>query len=153
MTLPYVRAVLQETFRVSCLTFIGVPRYSKEDIRLQDGTFIPKNTTVMSNSYQIMNDETYWKEPERFNPSRFLDDSGAFHADERVIVFGLGKRYCLGQSLAEKEFFLFFTIVMQQFKIFPSPGSPLPGHSIYDAPGTGVIRKTSPHTVRMKSRL
>ena len=39
------------------------------------------------------------------------------------IPFLIGKRFCLGQTLAEKEFFLFFVGLMQKFDFLPSNGS------------------------------
>ena len=55
-----------------------------------------------------------------------------------MIAFGLGKRYCLGQSLAEKEFFIFFTALMQQFDFKHAPGTTLPSYiDIY--PGKNLM--------------
>ena len=49
---------------------------------------------------------------------RFLDDEGKFKGrGENLHPFGVGRRYCLGQSLAEKEFFLFFTGMLHKFKL------------------------------------
>ncbi len=40
---------------------------------------------------------------------------GNFMKDEKVIAFvGSGKRFCPGQSLAEKEFFVLLTDLCQQ---------------------------------------
>ena len=72
--------------------------------------------------------------------------------DERVIPFGLGKRYCLGQSLAEKEFFLFFVTILQKFKIEPAPGKVLPNHSIANTLAVGIVRQPPKHYLRMKAR-
>ena len=49
------------------------------------------------------------------NSNSFAD--GNFMKDERVIAFGSGKRICLGQSLAEKELFVFLTGLCQQVSI------------------------------------
>ena len=58
-----------------------------------------------------MRDPDYWLEPNTFNPERFLQN-GKFVPDERVVPFGMGKRICLAKSLAEKEFFVFFTSII-----------------------------------------
>ena len=71
----------------------------------------------MSSLWHPLNDPEHFKNPEIFNPDRFIDSNGRFVNDEQVITFGVGKRSCLGQTLAEKEFFIFFTGIMQQFKI------------------------------------
>ena len=70
---------------------------------------------------------------------RFLD-RGHFVPDEKVIPFGIGKRYCLGQSLAEKEFFLFFVGLMQKFIFQTVPGTELPSYHIDKVNVKGILR-------------
>ena len=66
-------------------------------------------------------DQNYWDNPEVFDPSRFIDEkSQTFKTNERLIPFSIGKRYCLGQSLAEKEYFLFFVGLLQKFEFLPT---------------------------------
>lgn len=38
----------------------------------------------------------------QFNPSRFLENNN----DQYVVAFGLGKRACLGESLARAELYM-----------------------------------------------
>ena len=74
-----------------------------------------------------MRDPEHYESPDTFWPERYIDESGHFIKDERVIPFGIGKCYCLGQSLAEKEFFLFFTGMLHKFKLERVEGECLPG--------------------------
>ena len=151
--LPYVRAVLHETHRSSSLLVNGVPRRASEDIVLSNGMVIPENTAVFANMYQIHHDPEYWRDPQKFWPERFLDASGAvFTPDERVLPFGIGRRVCPGQTLAEKEFFLFFTAVMLKFRVAAAPGTELPGHGILDTPVTGIVRKPPTHYLTLTPR-
>ena len=60
-------------------------------------------------------DQEYWKDPEVFRPERFMQD-GKFRVDERNIPFGIGKRRCIGESLARMENFLFFATMIKHFK-------------------------------------
>lgn len=63
-----------------------------------------------------MHDPDYWHDPETFIPERFLCDKGeTFTPDERAIPFGLGKRNCLGKTLAQNEVFLFTASLFQKF--------------------------------------
>ena len=50
-----------------------------------------------------------WENPEEFNPDRFLNDQNHYQNNENLIPFSVGKRFCLGKTLAEQEFFLFLT--------------------------------------------
>ncbi|KAL0185830.1 hypothetical protein M9458_017500, partial [Cirrhinus mrigala] len=50
-----------------------------------------------------------WKDPSCFNPDRFLTADGSDlnkMEGEKVLVFGLGKRRCLGESIGRAEVFL-----------------------------------------------
>ena len=39
-----------------------------------------------------------------------------FIKDERIVPFGLGKRYCMGELLARNEVFLFTVTMLQRIK-------------------------------------
>lgn len=70
----------------------------------------------------------YWEEPEAFKPERFLsEDRKTIQKPEHFMPFGVGQRMCLGDHLAEKEFFLFFSSLLHVFDIQNPSGSPLPG--------------------------
>ena len=47
--------------------------------------------------------EDTWKDPQRFDPERFLDGEGRFKKDERVIPFSTGKRQCPGEGVARED--------------------------------------------------
>lgn len=60
-----------------------------------------------------------WKDPSTFNPERFLNAEGTEvnkTNGEKVLVFGLGKRKCIGESIARWEIFLFLTTLLQQLE-------------------------------------
>ena len=66
-------------------------------------------SAIISSLYHVMYNPEFFPEPDSFKPERFLDETGKFVNDDHVVAFGIGKRYCLGKSLADKEYFLFFT--------------------------------------------
>ena len=100
--------------------------------------------------YQIHHDPMHYNDPKTFNPSRFIDESGHFFKDEQVIPFSIGKRFCLGQTLAEQEFFIFFTALMQQFEFLPDPQTPLPTYK--DIYPKSLIRNVPAYKVILKKR-
>ncbi|CAG7827730.1 unnamed protein product, partial [Allacma fusca] len=65
----------------------------------------------------------------------------AVRKDERLIPFFTGKRSCPAESLANTEFFLFFTGILQKFAFGLSPGSPKP----YLGQRAGFILKPPDH--------
>ena len=60
-----------------------------------------------------------------FRPERFLDTEGLFKPNEMLQPFGIGRRKCLGESLARMENFLFFANIFKTFK-FSKAGDMLP---------------------------
>jgi len=72
-------------------------------------------------------DPEIWDEPEKFKPERFLTEDGtSVQKPEQFMPFGIGQRMCLGDQLAEKEFFLFFTTLIHCYDFQNPEGSDLP---------------------------
>ena len=135
----YVNAVLEESFRVVSFAFVAVPHSATQDIEIGEYT-IPRGATIMSSLSHVMYDPEYFPNPRIFNPDRFIDANGIFKHNERVVPFGIGKRLCLGQSLAEKEFFLFMVGFLQKYDISPSPMKTLPSYYIDDNTSENILR-------------
>jgi cytochrome P450 len=66
----------------------------------------------------MMNDPKYWINADAFDPNRFLTSDGIFTSSvpEVFIPFGIGKRYCIGDKLAEMDTFLVISRLLQQIK-------------------------------------
>ena len=127
--MPYTNAVLDESLRIVSFVFLSAPHFATTDVEIGEYV-IPKGATVLPSLMHVMLDPDHFPNPHKFNPDRFIDEQGRFKHHERVIPFGIGKRYCLGQTLAEKEFFLFFTGILQKFDINPAPMKKLPSYDI-----------------------
>lgn len=112
--LPYLEAVMQEVFRCSCIAGLAIPHYAQEDIHVSN-YMIPKGTTVFPNLYRIMNNPKVFPNPHQFDPDRFLDDQGNYVKNEQNVAFSIGKRDCLGKSLAINQFYLFFAALIQRY--------------------------------------
>lgn len=119
-------AVVNETFRMSSIIPGDVLHSTTKETQL-GGYTLPKGTIVMPNLYQVHHDEKYWGDPENFRPERFLNPDGTLKKEERVIPFSIGKRVCVAEGLAQVQFFLFLTGVLQHFEFLESPEHPLPG--------------------------
>ncbi|CAO3635442.1 unnamed protein product [Cunninghamella blakesleeana] len=66
----YINQIMKETLRISGPVQQVTPRITTQDTELS-GTFIPKNTTVSANLYDIHHNPNVWKNPNTFNPDRF----------------------------------------------------------------------------------
>ena len=137
--LPFTQACIYETLRYSPPLPLGLPHATTTDTFL-NGYFIPKNTPVLINLYSSTRDKRYWKEPEKFNPYRFLNTSGEVREDllDQYYPFGLGKRRCLGEYLSRFEIFIFFANLMHKCKFESVPGEKLNLNSI---PGISIEPK------------
>lgn len=62
-------------------------------------------------------DTEFWKDPEIFNPERFLDENMKVKNVERLIPFGAGRRKCLGDQLAKACIFTFYVGILQKFNL------------------------------------
>ena len=142
-SLPYTCAVINEILRMSSIVQTGLPHQTTADIEL-DSSIIPKGSIVFGNLKRIHYDERYWKNPNTFDPERFFDkENNKCFSSNNLIPFMVGKRFCLGQTLAEKELFLFFVGLMKAFKFYPSPNHPLPSCG-YDSGAKRSIIRSSP---------
>uniref|UniRef100_A0A8I3RZY7 Cytochrome P450 1A n=1 Tax=Canis lupus familiaris TaxID=9615 RepID=A0A8I3RZY7_CANLF len=60
-----------------------------------------------------------WGDPFAFRPERFLTADGTAinkTLSEKVMLFGMGKRRCIGEVLAKWEIFLFLAILLQRLE-------------------------------------
>ncbi|XP_028561182.2 cytochrome P450 2W1-like [Podarcis muralis] len=118
--MPYTNAVIHEVQRFITL-LPHVPRSTSVDTHFR-GYFLPKGTMVIPSLTSVLLDPSHWETPHEFNPNHFLDADGKFVKKEAFMPFSLGRRNCIGESLAKMELFLFFTGLLQKFTFQPPPG-------------------------------
>lgn len=120
-SLPYTEATLHEVWSLGNIAPYGPPRITSGPVNIAGYDF-PKGTVVMHSTYSVHMDKKYWGDPEIFRPERFMTEDGKFKPDERTIPFGIGKRRCLGESLARMENFLFLANLMKNFRFSAAEG-------------------------------
>ncbi|XP_019296999.2 cytochrome P450 1A2 [Panthera pardus] len=118
LQLPYLEASILEVFRHSSFVPFTVPHSTTRDTTL-NGFYIPEKHLVFINQWQVNHDQKVWGDPFEFRPERFLTADGTAInkiLSEKVMIFGLGKRRCIGEVLAKWKVFLFLAILLQQLE-------------------------------------
>ena len=145
--LRFTESVLNEVQRFSGVVPLSAHQ-ALQDVNFK-GYTLPTGTIVIPNLYAILHDTHTWKDATHFNPdANFPFDS--LDADAlRSLPFGIGRRACIGETLARQELFIFFAGILQRFEIAGHPNCPLPSEAI----GSGcLIRSPLPFHVCFKPR-
>lgn len=144
--LPYVMATLLEIQRISRVAPSSLPHYLLKDY-VVNGYNFKAGTMFLSNLENFLMDPQAFPEPNSFKPERFLEN-GKIKKNERLAPFGIGKRICMGESLAKNELFIFAVRVLQRLRFEELPGnSPDPNSFI-----SGITRIPQPFLVKATSR-
>uniref|UniRef100_A0A1I7ZHH8 Unspecific monooxygenase n=1 Tax=Steinernema glaseri TaxID=37863 RepID=A0A1I7ZHH8_9BILA len=110
--MPYTNAVVTEVLRCgSIFNFNLIHETTRETV--VGGYIIPKRTTLTSQISVIMKDEENFKDATKFDPERYIRDPDVV---KKVIPFSVGKRSCVGESLARAEMFLITSNFVQKYK-------------------------------------
>jgi cytochrome P450 len=115
-SMPYLECVLQEVLRWAPVVPLALSHATAED-DVYNGFWIPKKTTVLTNLWAMVNDESIYPNPGLFDPERYMERSGdgtkvRRQRDPREIVFGFGRRRCAGQSVAEASIWIQMATVL-----------------------------------------
>ncbi|XP_014674645.1 PREDICTED: cytochrome P450 2U1-like [Priapulus caudatus] len=114
--MPYTEATIMEIQRLGTIVPLGVPHSTSEKVEFR-GFSIPAHTQVIANQTAVMLDQTYFPNPEKLSPERYLDENGNITKIDALIPFSIGRRVCLGEALAKMELFLLFTSILQNFNL------------------------------------
>ncbi|KAI7736625.1 hypothetical protein M8C21_025710 [Ambrosia artemisiifolia] len=97
--LTYFKCVIKETLRLHPPIPVALHQ-SSAATRIGD-YHIPKGTRVMINFYAINRDKGAWKDPNVFDPSRFLQKGSPDFkgSNYEFLPFGSGRRSCPGMQL------------------------------------------------------
>ncbi|CAO2626581.1 Cytochrome P450 2B19 [Lemmus lemmus] len=137
--MPYTEAVIHEIQRFADIGPLALPHKVTKDTLFR-GYLLPKNTEVYPILSSALHDPRYFEQPDTFNPDHFLDAKGALKKIEAFMPFSIGKRICLGESIARNELFLFFTTILQNFSV----SSPMAPKDIDLRPKESGLAKVAP---------
>lgn len=97
--LPYLQAVIKETFRLHPVGPLLVPHESTSCCKVANYE-IPAGTRLYVNTWAIGRDPNAWENPLEFDPERFMTGNiDVTGQDFRLLPFGSGRRGCPGIPL------------------------------------------------------
>ncbi|KAH7886698.1 cytochrome P450 [Phlebopus sp. FC_14] len=161
-SLPYVEAVMRETFRLYPVTPLGLPHATISD-DIFDGYFIPKGCTIVANIWYVLEtilfcramlrNESVYPDANSFKPERHFVD-GKLNDDSVIssIGFGFGRRNCPGRHSADVS--LWAAIVTILATLVVSKAVDERGNEIEVNPRFtyGVTSRPGPFTCAIKPR-
>nr|ACL81169.1 isoflavone synthase [Lupinus luteus] len=148
--LPYIRAIVKETFRLHPPLPVVKRRCVQECV--VDNYTIPQGALILFNVWSVGRDPKYWNNPSEFRPERFLENvEGEQGIDVKgqhfqLLPFGSGRRMCPGVSLATSGISTLLATLIQCFELNPvgPQGNVLKGDdakvSMEERPGLSVPR-------------
>ncbi|THD00192.1 hypothetical protein EYZ11_000383 [Aspergillus tanneri] len=142
--LPYIDALVRETFRWHPVTPMAGPHLCSQD-EIYKGYLIPKGAVVLPNLWTFTHDETIYKDPMSFNPERFL--GSAPELDPHSVAFGFGRRMCPGRLLADNSLFGYVAQSLTVFNISREKGSDPKAEFL-----PGVISHPAPYPLKVTPR-
>ncbi|CAH8392385.1 unnamed protein product [Eruca vesicaria subsp. sativa] len=113
--LPYLQAIVKETFRLHPPAPLLIPRKAESDVEIL-GFMVLKDTQVLVNVWAIGRDPMVWENPTQFEPERFLGkETDVKGRDYELTPFGAGRRICPGLPLAVKTVPLMLASLLYSF--------------------------------------
>ena len=115
--LHYFRAFIYETMRINGVSPKSNGRYiSTKKLKIA-GYNIPKGSIVDININGIHNNAKYFgNDCDKFNMYRWLNNNNEFKMNPAFVVFGLGPRNCVGQTLAMREVFSVLAPLLYKYR-------------------------------------
>ncbi|XP_047326748.1 flavonoid 3'-monooxygenase-like [Impatiens glandulifera] len=120
--LPYLYAVMKETLRLHPAAPLLAPHLPSESCTI-GGYTILKGTRVFINVWAIHRDPSFWENPLKFDPQRFMNSKYDYSGNDfNYLPFGSGRRICVGIEIAERMFLYLLASLLHSFEWKESDG-------------------------------
>ena len=124
--LPWTAAVFDEVLRLYPPAWLVTRRSLVADELA--GIAVPADALVIISPWIVHRDPQAWPDPDRFDPSRFLDDAGSRRRDVAAmpayLPFGAGPRLCIGRDMALLEGVLVLASLVARVDLEPVGPAP-----------------------------
>jgi cytochrome P450 len=111
--MTFTRNVFREALRLyPPITFI--PRVAIVDTQIA-GRRVKRGTMIMIAPWTLHRHRSFWRDPEAFDPDRFLPDREKEIRPGTYIPFGLGPRICVGAAFATIESSLILASLVRRY--------------------------------------
>jgi cytochrome P450 len=155
--LPYLRACMLELLRWRPITPLALPHATTANDDYGALT-IPNGADIIINAWMINHDESLYESPEKFDPSRYMDNEYGYASSvdleankgRRInYTFGAGRRICPGQRFADNSMMLHFAKVLWAFDIKATGDLPISMRSNWT---DGVIHRPKSLNIELALR-
>ncbi|KAF4121952.1 Cytochrome P450 [Geosmithia morbida] len=113
-TLPYLKAVMKEIYRVTFPVGSRLPMTCHEDMEFGDWK-IPAHSSISVNHRNLLFNSDIFPEPFEFRPERWLDVENPINEKRYFVAFGKGGRGCPGKEFATQVIQLTLCTLVQRF--------------------------------------
>lgn len=141
--LPLLRAIVDETVRTYGSTMLI--RGLQVPVELPSGARLERGWQVICGMYEVHRDPRWWREPERFDPSRFGPDAGD-RPRFAYFPFGGGRRTCIGSHLGLQTCMVMLAQLLRDFRLERVDDEPIGVYSQV------LVRPTRPILMRATAR-
>jgi cytochrome P450 len=99
--LPYLKAVVQESLRLSIGVMARLPRINRSGSMTCGEWVIPKDTHVSMSQKDILLNADIFPNPDTFDPERWMEGEESVRLSKHLVSFSKGARRCLGMKYVE----------------------------------------------------
>jgi len=116
-SLVFLTNCVKETLRLAPPVRSSIPRENEIPVNF-GGYNIPVGSQVCYTTYALHHSDKYWKNPEKFDPDRWLPENAESNSNYiGFIPFMLGSRNCIGQHVALMELNCFLVDLFSRYSV------------------------------------
>ena len=118
--LAYTRRLVTEALRVYPPAWL-ITRRTNEPVTL-GGVALPAGASILFSPYSLHRDPTFYPDPDRFDPDRWLPERAKDVPRPAFVPFGAGNRQCIGEGFAWTEAMVVLATVTRHWHMRPVAG-------------------------------